>query len=274
MAWLSVQCLRRLHPNWRVVVLTDCIVTDAVSPMLKKICGCADEVIHREISLENVSLRSRWLKTSMRSLISGDFLFIDCDAFPLSPLDKLVTYRSQVCAALDLNLPPRQFSLHPQIKKIYDDLGWHVPARYFNSGVMFWPDTAEAAALGERWHQLWKKSIEIGCTQDQPSLNVAIEDLGTNVEVLPRRYNAMVERKSWGYRRPAIMHFLKHDSAVNTVLHNIVQDTLQATEHPESLDDFFATGYPWVNRNSVSRQLACGNYAAALKVLFKKALSR
>ncbi len=119
----------------------------------------------------NVMQRSRYLKTNLRRIVEGDFLYIDSDTFVTGSLDDVDDTDADVAMVTDLNRPLEQGNTNDDIERSiragFCDLE-NEP--YFNGGVMFARDTPVAHKLFDKWHECWKKSLANGVPQDQPAL--------------------------------------------------------------------------------------------------------
>lgn len=271
LARISIAAARRLHPEFEITVVCDSHHADTTDAAARALQNEVDTYLPLEVGFDTAVDRSRYLKTKLRNILDGDFLFIDCDAVPVSTLDPLVNSQGDVCMALDLNLSPDKYKLNKHVSQLYDFLGWKWPEKYFNSGVMLWRDNTDTRSLAENWHELWLQTRNQGCHKDQPSLNSAIDKLDFGVTVLPPKYNAMVEREAWGRCRPTILHFLKWKADDETILSDLFCELQRNDSVSQALlDNLLSKGYPWKNENSVSRQIACGRFSAALRCLLSR----
>ena len=141
-------------------------------------------------------INSRYLKTTLRSHVAGDFLFLDLDAVIVS--SELVTKLNCPCVAASQN---RDHVNHANEfpedigKAIYAPLGWDHPfLPYVNAGVLFCRDNAECHALFRRWHELWNEMRErTGSHLDQPALNRALWESPSCLTLMPGNFNAPVD---------------------------------------------------------------------------------
>ena len=87
--WASVYSLRRFHPKEKVIVLVDAPTAKRINekPSLNDLLTEV-KVINVPEHYNNM-LRSRYMKTSMRNLIEGNFLYIDTDTIILKPLNEI-----------------------------------------------------------------------------------------------------------------------------------------------------------------------------------------
>ena len=87
----SVWSLKHYNPEAYVILLTDEASSNAIEAKgYKETHELIDEIkiIELDDKLTNKE-KSRWIKTSLRKLIAGDFLFIDADTIISGPLDGL-----------------------------------------------------------------------------------------------------------------------------------------------------------------------------------------
>src|SRR5690349_2454849 len=133
MACVSCQALRRVHPDAKVTLLCD-KTTEAV---LRKDHGylldLADAAIGIEVEALPSKATSRYVKTTMRRWIEGDFLYLDSDALPVRPFAEVFDTTGDLAAVQDrTHLNPLDPSFPPHFVPLYQQLGWRYPLpRYF-----------------------------------------------------------------------------------------------------------------------------------------------
>lgn len=151
---------------------------------------------------------SRWLKVRLRSLVDGDFLFLDADALPAARLAPALARVRHVGAVPDSTGLRRPGACPRWVQQLYGELGWRVPsAIYFNSGVMFWRDTEQARQLGRAWENAWETTRALGDARDQPSLLHAIDTSQVEPDALPASMNTFVEVDPHRVPRAKVLHF-------------------------------------------------------------------
>lgn len=170
---MSVYSLRIYNKNCVVYLVTDTIT-------LKNLVG--KRAVIRQYVNELVPVpvpgcytkvqRSRFLKTSLREYIDGDFLFIDSDTLITSNLDEVDKWNFLIGAVADKHVP---IAIHPMKKFIYDSskiVGFKVidERYYWNSGVFFVKDTDVTRDFYKRWNNLWITNSLKGINSDQASL--------------------------------------------------------------------------------------------------------
>jgi hypothetical protein len=141
-------------------------------------------------------LNSRYLKTTLRKHVQGDFLFLDLDAVLASR--ELLQRLDCPCAGAAQNLDHlRLIPEFPQEigRTIYEPMGWEHPfLPYVNTGVLFCRDNPQAHRLFATWHQRWKEQTErLGTCLDQPSFNRVMWEQPECLTVMPRAFNAAVD---------------------------------------------------------------------------------
>ena len=124
---VSATSARRRNPSAVMLLLTDSdtIVTPALQSLF-------DRVIRQDFQADIPPMkRSRLLKTGMRSLVEGDFLFIDADTIVARPLDGIDAMEAPLAACPDLH---SHFPEHPHYeatvnmcRKLCEDYNGTVP---------------------------------------------------------------------------------------------------------------------------------------------------
>ncbi len=117
-------------------------------------------------------LRSRYLKTVMRNVIDGDFLYMDSDIAIVGDLSIPAEWTGDIYAVLDFHT-----NLHKAInrKKILNNakmLGFSpiLNDEIFNGGVMYAKDSPTAREFFKTWHELWLYCVSKNFPYDMASL--------------------------------------------------------------------------------------------------------
>lgn len=155
--------------------------------------------------------RSRFLKTSLRRYIDGDFLYIDVDTVVARPLDDIDYVEINIGAVPDMHMP---FSRNP-LKKRYDRDLIHImdtyniyDDKYFNSGVMLVRDTYETHTFYENWHKCWLHGVKKNVNMDQPSLMAANCICHAPIQELKGEWNCQINLNGLNYFAHAyIIHY-------------------------------------------------------------------
>jgi hypothetical protein len=196
---LSVTSLFLYNPEGGVIVLTDKTTNDI---LIKKTNNINFEIKIIEISsCFSQKEISRFIKTSIRKYITGDFLFIDCDTVITSQLDISLFKNISIGSVLDTHVPLSKHHLKKEFSKRNNVLGFDTKDNtlYFNSGIIFCRDTPEAHVFFDKWHNLWLKGSKRGISADQPSFNQANYELNNIITELPGEWNCQISHNGLPY---------------------------------------------------------------------------
>ena len=188
-------------PNAFVSLLVDNTTYMSLTGKRKTILDLVNEF--KAIPIEdkfNQKARSRWLKTSMRQNIEGDFLYIDGDTIITDDLSSIEYSEMDIGAVLDSHISlSEKNKFFPirlnNIKKLSVKLGIITQFNldvYFNGGIMFCRDNEAGHSFFYEWHRLWLKYFEIGGLNDQLSLNLSNFILGSIVKELDGSWNCQI----------------------------------------------------------------------------------
>jgi hypothetical protein len=247
MAWVSATLVRHFHPNCKISLLVDQATGKALYSPRSPLLDVVDNTVVIETGLDNALARSRFVKTTMRRWIVGDFVFLDVDALPLAPFADILNIDAPLAAALEFNKEEKDRFFPDGIDAVYARLNWPRPVpRYFNTGVIVLRDTAATHAACEEWHRRWLLTRDLGCLSDQPSFNSAMHETRTQVGILPPEYNAMVLFFPWRFRACRIAHFFESNNVGGTLLSHLVEFVEKdRTIDWNAIGKCLAEGHPW-----------------------------
>src|SRR6266513_2210655 len=172
MAAVAALAVRRLHPQARTILVTDELTAHAIDHGSHTLGNIVSEIIVQATGTDDPIVSSRRLKTVLRQLVKGDYLYLDNDAIAVRPLDGGWPEGADLALARDRNERGITPTALPIIEKLRAKLGWEfLPDRYFNCGVIFVRDTSAAHAFYTEWHRRWQQTISLGIRQDEPSFN-------------------------------------------------------------------------------------------------------
>jgi hypothetical protein len=159
---------------------------------------------------------SRWIKTSMRRLITGDFLFIDSDTIVTDDLSSIYGTGIKFGACLDKHSIIDNHGKRDNILNNNKHLGFTSSSRHYNSGVIFCADIFETHEIFNRWHELWLFSNKKNIVRDQPSFNMAIYENPSLFTELDGTWNCQIAFNGLPYlSNSKIIHYF----ASNLVMH-------------------------------------------------------
>ena len=212
---LSASSFRLKMPDAQLVLLCDNKTRETLTGKRSEFEKLVSSVITAEAPGNMVQVEvSRWLKTSMRRLVSGDFLFIDCDTIITEDLSAITEQGMQFGACLDKHSLIERHGKNDQIYKNNRLLGFtsHLSNRHFNSGVIFCADTAETRRIFDRWHELWLFSSGKNIKRDQPAFNMAIYENSSLFTELDGVWNCQIAYNGLPYLTDSkIIHYFASD---------------------------------------------------------------
>ena len=217
--WVSIFSLRRHHPEATVKVLMD-IETKEYLSRFPQLTSMIDEtVVVQTPAGYNAKQRSRQIKTTIRNVLKGDYIFIDTDTVICKPLDGIVEDIAEMkdfkgIAAVREGHVTMKDTLFPPtgtVKRIFD-IDISQSPLMTNSGVMFVADIPFTHEFYKRWNENWKRScFEKGNSQDQPSLYATDCQYGYVIRELSGIYNAQVAMSLKYYADAVILHWWHMD---------------------------------------------------------------
>ena len=209
--FISVVSLRLHNPDALIVALID---SKTKQGLIGKRSGY-EQYISEIVTIappETLSQKeaSRWIKTSMKKYVNGDFLYIDCDTVIASNLDHNFLSEVNIGAVLDTHVPLERHHLTPYFQGQDKKLGFissFETGKRFNGGVIFCRDTPIAGDFFSRWHSLWNFSSKKGSHHDMPPLNQANYEMGGVITELSGEWNCQITHNGLPYLASAkIIH--------------------------------------------------------------------
>ena len=238
---MSLHTLKKYNPDISVCVVID----EQTSLVLAKtqydaIYQYAD-IITRPVPSEfnTEKLRSRYLKTSLRRIVCGDFVFLDCDTIVCRPFTKSDLKNTVIGMIADLNAP-LPLSDPGALMKCqnagFPDLQG-VP--YFNSGFFYVKDDPACYHFFDTWHMLWRESTQRGCSFDQPALCETNKRLGFPIQELPGEWNCQIKypNSRLSLSRAFVLHYFSADGLSSRSFH---EDYLLKRVKYNGIDDTVA----------------------------------
>lgn len=220
MLLLSLYSLRLYHPNDEVEVVMD---EKTYSRLVKQKTLLFTDVkpividIPKEYSLLQ---RSRYLKTNLREIIVGDFIYLDTDTVIADSLTAIDDFQWDMAAVLDNH--DGKIS-DAQIKSEPDNWVSLYPRGQFNCGVLFVKDTPDSHRFFKLWHENWKYCVSKGCSFDQPAHRKTVGDFRVPFHELNGQWNCQVNlATSIENQKDAIIyHYKRAGYYVSKICHDI-----------------------------------------------------
>ena len=100
-ALISVYSLRKHNPEATVELVVDKDTAATLVEKRSKIKEYVTSIVEIDVPREyDKKRRSRFLKTNLRQLVKGDYLFIDCDTVICGKLDEIDAFDGDLAAEL------------------------------------------------------------------------------------------------------------------------------------------------------------------------------
>lgn len=217
--WVSIFSLRRHHPEATVKVLVDMETKEYLSRFPQLTSMIDETVVVQTPAGYNAKQRSRQIKTTIRNVLKGDYIFIDTDTVICKPLDGIVEDIAEmkdfkgIAAVREGHVTMKETPFPPTgtVKRIFD-IDISKSPLMTNSGVMFVADIPFTHEFYKRWNENWKRScFEKGNSQDQPSLYATDCQYGYVIRELSGIYNAQVAMSLKYYADAVILHWWHMD---------------------------------------------------------------
>jgi lipopolysaccharide biosynthesis glycosyltransferase len=251
--YLSIYSLRKHNADAHVILVTDNRTAATLTGNRAAILDCIDEnvVVDFDESVSNMK-RSRFLKTSMRQRIEGDFLYIDGDTLINDSLAEIDTCKENIGAVEDAHRPLSVHYGKEKLERQSKELGFNFSSEqyYFNGGVFFVKDNAKTQEFFRRWHENWQKSSKKGINLDMPALIQTNIEMGhiigkiggewncqlmygfnyfTSAKIIhyfASRYNTNNGGYIYSFMDPAVFQEIKETGAISTELEEKIMQPL------------------------------------------------
>lgn len=209
---VSMWSLRHYNPDANVVLVMDDETAEGlVNQRRSKILEYVNEQVSIpfDSSISNVE-RSRIIKTTLREIVHGDYLFIDSDTVITDSLSEIDSFQCHVGMVYDLHSRLIDYPFSNIIKKgtkrIFNVI-LKPDTNQFNSGVIYAKDDVEAHAMYNRWNDLWTSKRKETSFRDQPALVVVCNENPDVVEPLSGIYNCQIMVSIAYLHKAKIIHF-------------------------------------------------------------------
>jgi len=176
---LSAKSLKLIMPDAEIILLCDAATKETLTEKRREYEKLVSKTTAVETPVGMIQIqKSRWLRTSMRRLVEGDFLFLDGDTVVTDNLSPISDLGVKFGACLDKHSLLDSHAKSGNIVEKNKILGFdsHLSNRHYNGGVLFCADITETRKLFDRWHELWLFCNGKNIVRDQPSLNMAIHE--------------------------------------------------------------------------------------------------
>lgn len=198
---ISLCSLRKHNPDATVEVVCDNDTFTTLKGTRGAIYDYGINVIPVETPVEWAKFeRSRYLKTNLRKLTRGDYLYIDTDTVICTSLDFVDGFSFNIGAVKDGNiegpLPKCSKGKHETERWIWEKakkIDVNIAGLFhYNSGVMYVKDSEVAYELYSKWWDLYCFYLKSGIKIDQFSLLLSNGEMKNAISALPNQMNCLV----------------------------------------------------------------------------------
>lgn len=239
---VSVMSLRRYNPDAHVSLIVDDGTDANLVGFRAAIKDLVQEykVVPFDKDVSNIA-RSRLLKTNMRNLLEGDFLYIDGDTAIVAPFDDSLCGDYDVGAIADLHAREND-SYHVKHKKNNANrakMGFTLSLGdlFFNGGVIYAKDNDGARKFFDKWHELYKLCNTKGIFTDQISFNETNHLLGHPMGEISGIWNCQVREAYNHLYRVKVIYPLLCDAKIVHFFGSGIDGKKEP--HPLMKNDFF-----------------------------------
>lgn len=209
MTRVSAASIRITNPNIGIVLACDDHSVAAMRHSRDPLLDEVDELITCRTPAGNSSFRNRFVKTQLRLLLDGPFLFLDSDTIVRGNMMEIFLLDTDIACAPNFSRDGIEQQTWKWDSVILSTMGWsHNKEVYVNGGVLFYNATRGAALFAADWHRKWLSSHAVTKHHvDQPALNAAIFDTAPRLEILPHRFNAQFDESPSIVPHAIIWHY-------------------------------------------------------------------
>lgn len=210
-ALMSVFSLRKHNPDVYVELVVDQVTNKTINGKRSEIKKYVNKITAVDVPDKYTKgPKSRWLKTNLRNLIEGDYLFIDNDTIITDTLDEIDKFDGIIWAVKDKHAPVEQNKDKDKLLLWSKQDGWTYSddLKYFNSGVMFVRDCELAHDFYREWNKRWQIcSTNYQRFYDQSPLAATNEFYQYPIKELSGEWNCQPTNGIQYLHKAKIMHY-------------------------------------------------------------------
>lgn len=213
--YISLLSLKRKCPEATSCVIVDTSTKIVITRLKYDLLEFVDDLVVIDVPERFKGAQcSRYIKTNLRSYITGPYLFVDTDtiiADSLVEIDEFVAKGVNISCVKDAHLPFNRMPTYTFILKRAKKIGWEDiksdPVHY-NSGVMFVNDNDFTRNFYKEWHKNWLYEYDKNYYYDQLALARTNRDAGYPIEEMPGEWNLQIFYGALQYLSDAkIIHY-------------------------------------------------------------------
>ena len=250
MTRVSASAIRISNPDVAIIVACDGQSAAAMRHNRDPLLDEVDELIVCGTPAGDNGFRNRFVKTQLRRLIDGPFLFLDSDTFVRDDISEIFSLDADIACAPNHSKDSIRQQIWSGDSASLSVMGWHHRQDvYVNGGVIFYNSTPGAALFADNWHQKWLRCYAIAKNhRDQAALNAAIFDTAPRLEILPHRFNAQFKFAPSTVSNAVLLHFYASltDDETITEFERLVGKLLKgAVLRRSHIESILRHNHPW-----------------------------
>lgn len=208
--YLSLFSLKHFNPKIEVEIVSDDTTYNSLKTRIYNYVKDVKIIIYPVSNNMSNFQKSRILKTNLRQIVKGDYLFIDTDTIICDDLSSIDDSKHPLMAVKDLHIPirkhPHKPSIISQLKNIRAEIFEEEP--YFNSGILYVKDIITNYDFYSLWNKEWEISSSLGCNYDQPALYKANIQFNKYIKELDGIWNCQIVENGLKYlHNSKILHY-------------------------------------------------------------------
>ncbi len=209
MTRVSISSLRVTNEQVSVCVVCDSITVAALKRSRDPLLNEIDELIDCQTPAGDAAYRNRHMKTRLRQILDGPFLFLDSDTFVRGNLSEIFSHDADIAGVINHCSDAPVDQIAARDTQALARMNWRIGDRgYINGGVLYFNNTEPAYRTGCLWHDKWLRSVE-DCAKyhDQAALNAALFAAKPDLKILPHKFNAQFRVAPHVVENAVIWHF-------------------------------------------------------------------
>lgn len=260
MTRVAVASIRITNPHIEICICCDNETGIACRKVSDPLFNEVDSWFPVDTPPGNASFRNRFIKTKLRKIINGTFLFLDSDIVVRGDLSPLFMLDTDIAGARNHSLEKYADQIYKTDAASIKALGWSVrPDVYINGGVILYKDTEAANQFANEWHRRWLHCFKIRHNhRDQPALNAALQATKVRLHQIPDQFNAQFNRNIHVIPSAVIWHYYaagigKH---TETIFEKLVRDLMKGKSlNWQRVEQAMQAQHPWCVQNRFSNQV-------------------
>lgn len=218
---------RKYNPDAEILLVVDKTTSDIIDNKISEIKSIVTEIVVVDCPCDlNKMQKSRYLKTTLRKNIKGDFLYIDSDTVVTCDLSDIDNIKADMASVIDRHSLIENHICRDYIQKDIELMGLKfsdLRNKYFNGGVLYVKDTPISHKLFDCWYTNWDLSRKMPNSRstDQAPLAKANMECGYPITELPGEWNCQLSDNFLNYLFDAkILHYFASNKKSPYKLYN------------------------------------------------------